>query len=101
MVFHLTQEDVKGQKLFWKANLENSVKYPMHIFNVLCRYQLSHRQKIHDFYEKLITHFQSLDIMGKLKETNWYIRMTLEKLLTIRGDLNWTNDDKNRTFGNF
>ena len=26
--------------------------------------------KIHDFYEKLVTHSQALDIMGKLKEIN-------------------------------
>ena len=58
------------------------------MYCVVSSYHTDPVGKIHDFYEKLITYFQSLDIMGKLKETNGYIRMTLEKLLTIRGDLN-------------
>ena len=47
----------------------------------------SNRVKIHDFYEKFITSMQSLDRMGKLKETNGYVRSTLEKLPGIRADL--------------
>ena len=32
--------------------------------------------KIHDLYEKLVTHSQALNTMGKLKEINRYVRMT-------------------------
>ena len=34
--------------------------------------------KIHDFYEKLVTHSQALDTIGKLKHINGYVRMTLD-----------------------
>ena len=40
-------------------------------------------RRIHDFYKKLVTHSQVLDTMGKPKETNGYVRLTLEKLLII------------------
>ena len=43
--------------------------------------------KIHDFYEKLVNHSQALDTMGKLKEINGYVRMTLDKLPAICADL--------------
>ena len=49
--------------------------------------------KIHDFYEKLVTHLQALDTMGKLKEINGYVRMTLEELPAICADLVRINDD--------
>ena len=52
--------------------------------------------KIHDFYERLIAHINTLDTMGKLKEINGYVRFTLDKLFRIRADLmrkddNWQN----------
>ena len=40
--------------------------------------------KINKFYEKLVTHVEALDNIGKLKE---YIRLTLNKLLSIKSDL--------------
>ena len=43
--------------------------------------------KIHDFYEKLVTHLQALDTMGNLKEINEYVRMTFDKLPAICADL--------------
>ena len=43
--------------------------------------------KIHDFYEKLVTLSQAFDTMGKLKEINGNVRLALDKLPKIRGDL--------------
>ena len=53
-------------------------------------------QKIHDFSEKLLCSVQALDTMGKIKEMNGYVKVTLDKLLGIRADLvrnddNWQN----------
>ena len=45
------------------------------------------RTKIHEFYETLITHIQSSETFGKLKEINGYVRSTLDKLPGIRADL--------------
>ena len=49
--------------------------------------------KIHEFYEKLVTNVQALDTMGKLREMNDYVRMTLDKLIGIRADLVRTDDN--------
>ena len=49
--------------------------------------------KIHDFYERLIVHINTLDTMGKLKEINGYVRFTLDKLFGIRADLMRTDDN--------
>ena len=43
--------------------------------------------KIHEFYEKLATNVQALETMGKIKEMNGYVRVTLDKLPSIRADL--------------
>ncbi|XP_068674565.1 uncharacterized protein [Montipora foliosa] len=48
--------------------------------------------RIHDFYEKLLFNVQSLETMGKLQEVNGYVRMTIDKLSGIRGDLVRTDD---------
>ncbi|XP_057302720.1 uncharacterized protein LOC130636888 [Hydractinia symbiolongicarpus] len=50
-------------------------------------------QKVHEFYEKLTTNVQSLETMGKLKEINGYVRLTLDKLPSIRADLVKLDDD--------
>ena len=58
-------------------------------------------EKIHPFYEKLLYCVQSLETLGKLQEVNGYVRLTLNKLSGIRGDLvrtelewkNWTFTD--------
>lgn len=50
-------------------------------------------QKVHEFYEKLTTNVQSLETMGKLKEINGYVRLTLDKLPSIRADLVILDDD--------
>ena len=49
--------------------------------------------KIHDFYERLIAHINTLDTMGKLKEINGYVRFTLDKLFRIRADLMRKDDN--------
>ena len=48
--------------------------------------------KISAFYEKLSTHVQALETMGKLREINGYVRMTLDRLPGIRSDLVRTDD---------
>ena len=49
--------------------------------------------KVSQFYEKLCSNVQALETMGKLGEVNGYVRMTLNKLEGIRGDLMRTDDD--------
>ena len=44
-------------------------------------------EKIHPFYEKLVYCVQSLETLGKLQEVNGYVRLTLNKVPGIRGDL--------------
>ena len=46
----------------------------------------SSASKIQDFYEKLISSVHALETMGKLKEINGYVRLTLDKLPAIRAD---------------
>ena len=46
--------------------------------------QGSEPARIHDFYEKLATNIQALNTMGKIKEINGYVRVTLDKLPGIR-----------------
>ena len=52
----------------------------------------SHPKKIPEFYEKLFFNVQSLDTLGKLKEISGYVRMSIDKLQGIRGDLVRTDD---------
>ena len=47
----------------------------------------SHPNKVHDFYEKLMSSVQALETMGKLNEIKGYVRNTLDKLPGIRADL--------------
>ena len=42
---------------------------------------------IHEFYEKLLTHVQSLETIGKLNTIEGYVRSNLVKLPQIRSDL--------------
>ena len=49
--------------------------------------------RIHDFYERLSTNVNALDTLGKLKEINGYVRLTLDKLSGIRADLVRTDDN--------
>lgn len=49
--------------------------------------------KIMNFYETLLPNLQALETMGKIREVNGYVRMTLDKLEGIRGDLVRTDDN--------
>ena len=49
-------------------------------------------QKILDFSGKVLCSVQALDTMGKIKEMNGYVRVTLDKLQGIRAEL-VINDD--------
>ena len=53
----------------------------------------SHPRKIHEFYEKLLFNVQSLETLGKLTEINGYVRMSIDKLQGISGDLVRTDDN--------
>ena len=44
-------------------------------------------------FTKLLFNVQSLETLGKLRQVNGYVRMCLEKLEGIRGDLVRTDDD--------
>ena len=49
--------------------------------------------KIHPFYDKLLFNVQALETLGRLQDVNGYVRMSLDKLEAIRGDLVRTGDD--------
>ena len=49
--------------------------------------------KIHQFYEALSFNVQALETLGKLKEVNGYVRMSIDKLPGIRGDLVRTDEN--------
>ena len=55
--------------------------------------QGTNASKIHEFYNQLLSNVQSLETLGKLREVNGYVRMCLDKLEGIRGDLVRTDDD--------
>ena len=67
------------------AHVQNIMSLP-HINN-------SNPYKIHEFSEKLLSNVQALETMGKLKEINGYVRLTLDKLQGVRADLVRTDDD--------
>ena len=50
-------------------------------------------QKVHGLSEKLLCSMQALDTMGKIKEINGYVRITLDKLRGIRVDLVRSDDN--------
>ena len=62
--------------------------------NIMSLPKINHAnpQKIHEFSEKLLCRVQALDTIGKIREMNGCVRVTLDKLLCIRGDL-VRNDD--------
>ena len=47
----------------------------------------SNAAKIHEFYQKLLTHVQAMETMGKLKTINGYVRLLIDRLPGIRSDL--------------
>ena len=48
--------------------------------------------QVRQFYERLVYDVQSLETMGKLEQVNGNVRLTIDKLSGIRGDL-VRNDD--------
>ena len=52
----------------------------------------SQPNKIHEVYEKLLFNVKSLETTGKLQKVNGYVRMTIDKLPGISGDLVRTDD---------
>ena len=69
--------------------MENQVMLQMLMSKTMSLPQINNAnsQKIHDFSEKLLCSVQALDTMGKIKEMNGYVRVTLDKLQGIRSDL--------------
>ena len=49
--------------------------------------------KIHQFYEALSFNVHALETLGKLKEVNGYVRMSIDKLPGIREDLVRTDEN--------
>ena len=60
-----------------------------HVQNTMSLPQVNNTnpQKIRDFSETLLYSVQALDTMGKIKEMNGYVRVTLDKLQGIRANL--------------
>ena len=65
-----------------------------HVQNIMSLPQIDNPnpQKVHDFSGKLLCSVQALDTIGKIKEMNGYVRVTLVKLPGIRANL-VRNDD--------
>ena len=53
----------------------------------------SNPERIHSFYEKLVTSVQSLESMGILQIINGLVRHTLDKLSGIKSELVRSDDD--------
>ena len=53
-----------------------------HVQNIMSLTHIndSNPYKIHEFSEKLLSSVQALETMGKLKEINGYVKLTLDKL---------------------
>ena len=45
-----------------------------------------YEEEVSEFYETLLPNLQALETMGKIREVNGYVRMTLDKLQGTRGD---------------
>ena len=58
-----------------------------HVQNImsLTHINISNPHKIHEFSEKLLGSVQALETMGKVKEINGYVRLTLDKFRWLEG----------------
>ena len=67
-----------------------------HLTNIMSRPVIygSNPNKILEFSETLSPNLQALETMGRIKEVNGYVRMALDKLDGIRGDLQRTDDNR-------
>ena len=55
-------------------------------------------QKVHEFFERLTSHVQALETLGKVKSINGYVRLLLDRLPgvwsdLVRSDENWTDGE--------
>ena len=59
-----------------------SVVANAHVQNIISLPQINNAnpQKIYEFSEKLLYNVQALDTVGKIKEMNGYVRVTVDKL---------------------
>ena len=66
-----------------------------HVQNIMSLPQINNAnpQKIYEFSNKLPSSVQTLDTMRKIKEMNWYVRVTPDKLQGIRADLVRNHDN--------
>ena len=60
-------------------------------WHYLTSLEVSQRRYI--IFTKLLSNVQALETLGKLREISRYVRMTIDKLEGIRGDLVRTDDD--------
>ena len=74
-----------------------------HVQNIISLPQINNAnpQKIHDFSEKLLCSVQALDALGKIKVINGYVRLTLDKLQSIRADLKMMTTGRTGKFSNY
>ena len=77
-----------------KHGKEREIVY-VHVTNIMSLPVIygTNPNKILKFYETLSPNLQALETMGTIKEVNGYVRMTLDKLEGIRGDLVRTDDN--------
>ena len=85
----------RAKNIFEKKYDKHSEVANAHVQNIMSLPHISNSNpyKIHEFSEKLLSSVQALETMGKRKEINGYVRITLDKLQGIRADLVRTDDD--------
>ena len=85
----------RAKNILVKKYGKHSVVANVHVQNIMSFSHInnSNPYKIYEFSEKLLSSVQALEAMGKLKEINGYVRLTLDKLHGIRADLVRTDDD--------
>ena len=85
----------RAKNIFVKKYGKHSEVANAHVQNIMLLHHISNSNpyKIHEFSEKLLSSVQALETMGKHKEINGYVRITLDKLQGIRADLVRTDDD--------
>ena len=85
----------RAKNIFEKKYGKHGEVANAHVQNIMSLHHInnSNPYKIHEFSEKLLSSVQALETMGKHKEINGYVRITLDKLQGIRADLVRTDDD--------
>ena len=90
-----TEGCTRAKNILVKKYGKHSEVANTHVQNIMSLPHInnSNSYKIYEFSEKLLSSVQALETMGKLKEINGYVRLTLDKLQGIRADLVRTDDD--------